>query len=256
MIGVFYPYRADDCVRTKNLSPLQPSELKLSMESVKKYFKEDFEFWIVGDCPQWAKEMENVKFIQHQRNELVHEPALFDATEKLKLYIEHPETPEVFVRMYDDVYLLAPRKLEDLKVTRYLFEYDELADRLRSGGAIWRNQVMRSVEAVRKLGYPGRMTETHCPEVFEKERMQTIFSHFKPGVNRLVTSTLYYNVFPWEREIRDWKTERALFHGYENEFSYGHGNIDKKVKGKFYLNHNDMGLDEELWNWICKRMCT
>jgi hypothetical protein len=253
MIGVFYPYMEEGSSR---------AQLELSIESVKKYLHEEYELWVVGD-PAGAGTDEGtnsrlhdhpVHWIPAVRNGNVHEPNLFDSTEKLRLYIEHRNSPEVFIRMYDDTYFINSRHLCDLLVTRYLFEYEELAEGLKSGGATWRAQVMRSVDAVRKLGYPGIMTETHCPEVFEKERMRTLFDRFNPAVNRMVTSTLYYNLYPWHRELKDRKVERALFYGSENEFSYGPGDIDEKAGMKYYLNHNDDGLNGELWDWLCVRI--
>jgi hypothetical protein len=254
MIGVFYPYLATRCQFG------EMSELEISMESIENFLIEDFEFWIVAS--EWEIEGldirdrllkrfgDKVNFIDHQRNGHVPEPAIFDTAEKMKVYLEHSDTPDEFIRMYDDIYLLGPRKAEDLRITRYLFEYEELSTRLRSGGYLWRSQVMRSVAAVRKYGCRGIMTETHCPELFVKDWMRNIFELFEPGKNRMVTSTLYFNVYPYPRELKDWKTERALFYGYDDEFSYGPGSVNDKVKDKFYLNCNDKGLDAELYRWL------
>src|SRR5665647_3319131 len=104
------------------------------------------------------------------------------------------------------------------------------------------------------------MTETHCPEVFEKDKMRKIFKMFDPLENRLLTSTLYFNVFPYELMLKDRKVERALFYGYENDFSYGPGEcelvetrfnrVSRVCEGKYYLNHNDDGLDDGLKKFI------
>jgi len=96
--------------------------------------------------------------------------ATYDAVSKLKLYIDSIESPDRFLRMYDDVYLTGARTVKQMQITRYLFTNEELiSGEFVSGGIVWRDQVFRSTDAVISLGYPGYMTETHCPEVFEKE---------------------------------------------------------------------------------------
>ncbi len=244
MIGVYYPYLE---------SAKKWEELKYSLRGLDRFFGEDFEVWIVGDLPSWIK---GVRHIPHKKTERITSSATYDAVSKLSQYIDNKDSPERFVRMYDDIYFIAERTLADLEVTRYLFSYEEFSSGgCRSGSLIWQDQVRKSVEAVRQIGYPGYMTETHCPEVFEKKKMQKVFALFGPLENRLLTSTLYYNVFPFGRLLKDRKTERALFYGQENDFSYGNlsgSQMDQILKGKYFLNHNDLGLDNDLKKYICK----
>ncbi|HZK93147.1 MAG TPA: hypothetical protein VFC67_02985 [Prolixibacteraceae bacterium] len=249
MIGIFYPYLA---------SASRWDELRYSLRSLDKFFNEDFEVWIVGDMPEWIR---NVKHIPHQKTEMTKAGATYDAVSKLKLYIDHDDSPHQFLRMYDDVYLTGTRTVKQMQITRYLFTNDELnSGEFASGGIVWRDQVFRSTDAVVSLGYPGYMTETHCPEVFEKMKMRKIFEMFDPLENRLLTSTLYFNVFPYELMLKDRKVERALFYGYESDFSYGPGEcepvetqlnrVSGVCAGKYYLNHNDDGLDDNLKKFI------
>jgi hypothetical protein len=241
MVGVFYPY-LEKAGRWE--------ELKYSLRSLDFFFAEEFEVWIVGDLPVWAK---NVNYIPHQKQEKVYEPSTFDAVMKMKSYLDNPESPDKFLRMYDDVYFIAVRDLCDLEVVRYLFTYDEIKrGLLKSGSMIWRNQVLRSIELVHKNGFEGLMTETHCPEVFEKEKMNKVISTFDAAENRLLTSTLYYNMFPFSRRLKDRKTERALFYGNANEFSYDTSSVNspEDMEGKAFINHNDLGLDDQLKKYI------
>ena len=240
MIGVYYPYLA---------SASSWEELRYSLRSLAKFLKEDYEVWIVGDLPDW---IQNVKHFPHQKAEASNAGATYDAVSKLKLYIDSFDTLDPFLRMYDDIYLTGARTIKQMQVTRYLFTNEELnSGEFASGGIVWRDQVFRSTDAVISLGYPGYMTETHCPEVFEKEKMRKIFEMFDPLVNRLLTSTLYFNVFPYELMLKDRKVERALFYGYENDFSTSPSPSDGgEIEGKYYLNHNDAGLDDRLKKFI------
>jgi len=142
-------------------------ELRYLLRSLDKFFNEDYEVWIVGNLPDW---IQNVKHIPHQKVVITNSGATYDAVSKLKLYIDSIESPDQFLRMYDDVYLTGARTVKQMQITRYLFTNEELiSGEFVSGGIVWRDQVFRSTDAVISLGYPGYMTETHCPEVFEKE---------------------------------------------------------------------------------------
>ena len=252
MIGVYYPYLE---------GAGKWEELRYSLRSLEMHFKEEYEVWIVGDLPEWIK---GVWHIPHVKDATGPMASTCDAIIKLWEYLKSDLTPDVFVRMYDDIYFIGDRGLEDLKVTRYLFDCEDLKrEGIKSGGALWREAVQRTVRATKRFGFEGIMTETHCPEVFEKKRMIEVFDLFEPLENRLLTSTLYYNVFPWERRLKDRKVERMLFYGYENEFSYskppaeagGNSPFDfaQGPEGKFFLNHNDKGLDDGLKRWIERR---
>ena len=251
MIGVYYPYLEREG---------KWDELKYSLRSLERFFDAEYEVWIVGDLPDWIKD---VQYIAHQKTERIVASSTFDAVSKLQLYLNNDRTPEQFIRMYDDVYFIGHRTVTDLELTRYLFTYDEFCHSdFKSGSAVWREQVVRTLESVVRWrdGETGRkgeiyMTETHCPEVFEKEKMREVMERFDPAGFRLLTSSLYYNTFPFEKKLKDRKVERALFYGYENEFSLkpNYTNCDelhKLLRGKYFLNHNDAGLDDGLKGYI------
>ena len=241
---MFYPY-------LEGVSKWE--ELRYSLRSVDKHLKADYDIWIVGDLPDWIC---NVRHIKHDKDTRQYMSATFDAISKVGKYILSDETPEIFIRMYDDVYFLGDRNIDDLSVMRFLFDYKEIMNKKHlSGGKLWRDAVMESVIQAKDKGLEGLMTETHCPEVFTKRNMKKVFEIFEPLGFRLLTSTLYFNLFPFEKRIKDRKTERALFYGYEDDFSFGAGNLTQGgwEDGKFFLNHNDKGLTYELKDYIGKR---
>jgi len=285
-------------------------ELRYSLRSLEKHFKEDFLVYLVGDCPDWLKvscrmpvgndftisEFENLPIEPHEKkiNSVAHLPYTHDAkltalgntNRMLELFLsESCELPageednlpicqfdnlpieaqiqdsppdgragrfkiqdsrrDLFVRMWDDVYFIGDRTLDDLMVTRIIRPANEVKTMV-SGSDVWRRQVLSTAYELQELGYPGYMTESHCPEVFSILNMRLIYEMFElPGQN-LLTSTLYYNIFPYERELIDKKTERALFYGAENEFGFSSVQVAQKCSGKYFLNHNDVGLNEEV----------
>jgi hypothetical protein len=234
MIGVFIPYLASGATW---------DELRYSLRSLEKNLQQEFTVYLVGDKPDWIT---NVIHLPHTREEGVVDTATYDANRKLKLFIDQPDAPDYFIRMNDDIYLLQPVNSIDLEVTRYIRTYGELKSGMLSGGENWKKAVMRSVMAVREKGYKGYMTESHCPEFINRALMKAVYEMYAPIENRLLTSTLYFNTFPHSTYINDKKTERALFYGVESEYSYSSTNVVEKIAGKRYLNHNDVGLNDEL----------
>lgn len=258
-------------------------ELKYSLRSLEKNFKQDFEVWIVGDLPEWVKEswkclefevpkVEKISSVQskcsvagcglihipYQRNES--KSSLWNTTRMMQVFIEKSseclkfgvpkvENEDLFVRMYDDVYLLESITSQDLMVNRIVRTEEEVL-KITSGSSIWRKQVFSTYAELKEREYPGYMTESHCPELFSAKKMKLILQTFGLPGNDLLTSTLYHNIFPYENLIIDKKLERALFYNEENDYSYTSVNVDLKCRGKRFLNHNDAGLNDELKRFI------
>lgn len=235
MIGVYYPYFKEAATW---------DELRFSLRSLEKHLKEEFTVYLVGDKPDWIK---NVVHIPHKRDDVVYEGmVLTDANRKLELFIDHPSIPERFIRMNDDIYLIDDISVTDLEVTRYIRDWSELRN-FASGGSTWRKQVVETCEVLRKCGKEGFVTEHHCPELLEVKKMQHIFCLFFPIENKLQTSTLYFNVYPFEKRIKDRQIERALFFGEgDSEFGFSSDHVLAKIEGKKYLSHNNGGLNQEL----------
>jgi hypothetical protein len=209
MISVYYPFLC---------GAKSWEELRYSLRSLCLFLEPEFEVCITGDLPPWVQ---NVRHIPHAKNLNVRANCTYDAISKLTTFLDNHQCPESFIRMYDDIYLLKHTTLSDLQVTRTLFSYDELHDgRFTSGGSVWNGQVLATSRVARRMGYEGYMTETHCPEVFVSHNLRKIFERVDVLENRLLTSTLYFNMFPFEKRIQDRKTERALFYGADNDFSY------------------------------------
>jgi hypothetical protein len=243
MITVYYPYWE---------SASEWEELRYSLRSLDRHLKTEFEVFIVGDLPRWAQ---NVTHIPYAREYNATNPSTYNALRMLQLFLNYCTTrqiPDDFIRMYDDIYLLQDRCPEDLMVTRIIRTEHEL-NRLISGGQVWRKQVEDTIARLRQLGYKGYMTESHCPELFSVYRMQNIFVYFGLPTIEYLTSTLYYNVYPYPKTINDKKVERSVFYGEENDFSFTSENVSEKCKGKYYLNHNDTGLNSELRNFIRRK---
>lgn len=240
MITVYYPYWE---------SASEWEELRYSIRSIDQHFKTDYQVCIVGDLPNW---IQNVIHLPYTREYFTTNPSIYNALRMLQQFLFFAVTNnlgDLFLRMYDDIYFLQDQTPDDLMVTRIIRTGDE-AMQMKSGGNVWRNQVADTVARLKNLGYEGYITETHCPELFSVKQMQSIFVEFGLPFNELLTSTLYYNVYPFERSLIDRKVHRAIFYGEENDYSFASESVAQKCKGKYFLNHNDTGLNSELRKFI------
>jgi hypothetical protein len=235
MIDVYYPYF---------LREASWDELRYSLRSLQKNLKEEFRVFIVGDLPEYI-DPKKVTFIPHTRCEGMSENTVFDAISKILIYLNHPDAGRKFIRMYDDIYLLDKVNLKEIGKFKAMYDSDYLPERTGT----WWLQLYRTIRIVKWKGYHGWNTETHFPELFEREKMLWIISVYDALEKRLLTSTLYYNVFFVNSKPVLYHDCKGIqfFNNEDNEFyTSSTGDLKKKCKGKLYLNHNDAGLNDNL----------
>jgi hypothetical protein len=242
MVDVYYPYFHREAVW---------EELRYSIRSLEKHLKEEFRLWIVGDLPEWL-DLDAIYFMNHKRCEGMDQNTVFDAIQKLLLYLNHPNAAEQFIRMYDDIYLLDDVDLLEIGKFKAMYPYDKIPKRYEK----WWGQLYRSVDAVRLKGYPGWNTETHLPELFYRDKMKWIIDTYKALERRLLTSTLYFNAFFAGQEPILFKDCRGIqfYNNQDNEYyTSSKGDLDEKCKGMLYLNHNNAGLNDNLKSFLQHR---
>jgi len=242
MITIYYPYWE---------AGSSWNELRYSLRSLEKHLKSPFEIVFVGDKPDWVQ---NVTHIPYTRDNT--KTSLWNTLRMMELFLEYQLRSgfqcDQFIRMYDDVYFLRDMTVEELKVTRVIRTPEEVMS-IASGGEIWRKQIFATVDELHQREYLGYLTESHCPEVFSVRKMNLVYSVFELAEKELLTSTLYYNIFPYAHRITDKKTQRALFYNEENDYSFSSDNVAQKCQDKYFLNHNDQGLNRELKEFIESR---
>ncbi len=244
MIDVYYPYFQREA---------KWEELRYSLRSLEKHLQAEFRVWIVGDLPGWI-DPTAVHFIPHKRCEGMQENTTYDAISKILLFISHPDTSLYFIRMYDDIYLLQNADLVEIGQFRAMYDWKSLPE--KHGTGTWWEQLRRTLRFVTRKGYHGWNTETHLPELFNKEKLKWAIDIYDALKNRLLTSTLYFNTFYPNIEPLLFSKEYAIqfYDNHDNQFyTSSEGNLQEKCKGKMYLNHNDKGLNENLKKFLMQR---
>jgi hypothetical protein len=242
MIDVYYPYFEREVAW---------EELRYSLRSLEKNLKEKFKVFIVGDLPSWMNP-ETVIYIPHSRCEGMKENTTYDAISKLQLYLNHPDAGRSFIRLYDDIYLISKINLYEIGKFKAMFDGSEAPPRTGT----WWEQLYRTIRVVKMKGYYGWNTETHFPELFEREKMSWIIKAYDALEKRLLTSTLYFNTFFFNQKPMMFEDCHGIqFYNNENNRFYtsSDGDLEKKCKGKIYLNHNNAGLNDNLKQFLMNR---
>ena len=230
-------------------------ELRYSLRSLEKHFTEPFNVVIVGDMPGFINP-DLITYIPVDRLTQVPENITADAIFKMLTICDSELVEGIFIRIYDDVYLLKDMGIDEIGKVRAMKDMNH-TKRLESDGSssdTWQNQLWHTYDVVRAKNRYGWNFETHLPEVFVKSVMKFILTGHDAMTYRLLISTLYNNIC-WDTsdphpDLINRKTNiRAGFYGVSSEYSYKPIEPDEyrqAIKGKMFLNHNDDGLTKTL----------
>lgn len=237
MIDVFYQYL---------FNQEKWQELKYSLRSLDAHLKSPYRVWIVGDMPDWIK---NVNHIPHQRTNDVWCSKCLSANEKIELVFNHHEIGESLLEMSDDHYFLHDITEKDLDI--YL-AVNHSSNLNHTSSGIHKELLLETFKSLTAAKKSTWNCETHTPRLYSKILLQEVFEKYQPKENRLLASTLYFNevyneVKPHVMQKPD--KYKAGFYGLDNEYSFKSTNtaeIQTILSGKTFLNHNDDGWSVSL----------
>lgn len=136
-------------------------EIKYSLRSLEKHFKEDFDVTVIGDYePAW---MTNVSYIKTPRYSMPNA----DTGSKLRLCTLIFDS---FIWMNDDIYLAKDTTLAEMKET---YAKEIYSDKSHSGANAWVKIATESYKAISEV-YPGKPLfnyVTHTPIYFESDKL-------------------------------------------------------------------------------------
>lgn len=182
MTTIVYPY-------LHQLS--QWDELKYSIRSVCKNFKEPFEIVIIGDKPTWY----NGKHIQTTPIRGRKFTRAFDIARKLEIICKSEMITENFVYMYDDQYFINSTELKDFDGAVCM---NEIVKRKvpKLGSETWLELMARTVEVLHQNGHEKIYNyETHLPRVLSKKKLRIMMDAYDLHRNPLLFNTIYFNEF-------------------------------------------------------------
>jgi hypothetical protein len=228
-------------------------ELRYSLRSLEKHYADPFRVVIVGDKPEWCQ---NVIHVPVERQTGMKENLTYDAVWKLITICKSDMISGIFVRMYDDIYLLRNMDFKFLSLMKANYNATDRMNRTDGTQSdVWLGQLHRTYTTLLESGQKTIWNfETHLPEVFLKSIVLWILEKYNVLEQRLLITTLYNNICWQEGDQEPWLVDiktniKAGFYGSNTNYSHKSsdaGNIRSILKGKYFLNHNDEGLNPGL----------
>jgi hypothetical protein len=175
------------------------NELEYSIRSVKKNCK-DARCIVVGDTPEVS--FDDVIHItgppRHEQGNV----AEMTMTDQINKFIEISNNPEIsdeFVLMYDDIFILKPTTVDELKINwarQEVTDIDQyLTSKTRGGSNSYKKQWRYTYEFIKMIrSSDGKKTydwETHTPRYFDKEKLRTLLDKWDLKANEMLTQALY-----------------------------------------------------------------
>lgn len=204
-------------------------EIKYSLRSLNKYFKDSFEIYIIGYKPEYInnKNIKHIPFFDSKEMSVAS-----NSSAKLKIAREILNKP--FIWIYDDVYLLKDSYLNDLKKRTIIENLDKVKN--KGDNTTWKKKLWNTYDALKSKKYSGYNFATHLPIYLEPKKIDRIFDEFKILEGEHLFSVAYPNVF-LEQPV-EFCSEKIGFYSDKNELTW--------TNDKRFLNHDDKGLTDKL----------
>ena len=220
-------------------------EIRYSIKSVKKYFPEYRNIWVVGIKPDWMGD--EIKHIEAGKGSRGMANKVANIHDKMMKIAMCDEISEDFVFMCDDFYILQPVTKADFYLTRARADtnseeyYKRLNRHYRGSNHAFKRMLLETLVDVKKKGYYGWDGECHVPRIINRYKLKQTLDKFG---NRNLWATCYLN-----HHFRG-KPKMIGFSGldvpgsdrlvYRKNQKDG-GVVRKHMKGKLFFNHGNAG---------------
>ena len=171
----------------------ESEELKYSMRSAQENLIDAGNFVLCGDIPKWfsGDAILSKKWTRRQNKKKFgtrHWAKWIDSIVKLKKIINDDRVTQKFLWMYDDTFIVKPTRIADMLEPR-------ASGRIRASekGNLWRKARARTGKALADANLPNWDYSTHCPIVYDKERLRETIEKFGCDRNPRVIESLYCN---------------------------------------------------------------
>jgi hypothetical protein len=224
-------------------------ELYYSVKSVQKFFKGlPYQIFVVGDNPK----IKGVNHIPCERIKGKTNAKALDATKKLRKIVDSDTINDNFIYMYDDIVFLKNLTVDDFTpiiAHNHVRDINDYWGRGRKPSDNWIQVFNKTILKLKYHNLPTFNYETHLPRLLNKERVTEVLDKFKLEDNLYMFSTLYFNTFYTNPDILLKENEYIKA---DITIPYEDHNLDKYMKGRKFLNYNDMGLNKSLQRYIKK----
>ena len=169
-------------------------ELRYSIRSAESNIDDLKNISICGDIPSWftGHAIPSPKWTKRQNAEQFGTKRwakVIDSIVKLKRIIDDPNVTDDFLWMYDDTFIVKPMEIADLLEP---LASGHIRESERNRGK-WRRVRERTAKALNDANLPTWNYSTHCPIVYNKQRLRETIETFRPDIRPRVIESLYCN---------------------------------------------------------------
>ena len=237
-------------------STWQNNELRYMLRSLDQNLKGDYDIYVYGKAPEWLTNVTVVDIDRYYPEHLVEinngkldYENFFDTLNKVKTFAS--ENDSTFLYCYDDVLLVKELNINDIENIPMEVEnpaffkirnFDKHGKTMNAAVSLLQNN---------KVAQTIYNYETHIPRVYNCDKLNHLLKEYDFSQWRIPYSlaTLYFNVYP-EEAMQDTSIIKNIKAGFyfddESVASYMSNsltNIEQAIKGKTWINYNDMGLN-------------
>jgi hypothetical protein len=160
-------------------------EIRYALRSIDKNFLEDFKVHIIGYCPEWCQNVNHIPFTDDRSKH-----SDYNMNKKLKIAME--KLP-CFIWTYDDIYLIKPVNLDDIKQPKVIKDLTKSKPSERENIRDWQKLGWDTYDRCMELGLSGYNAEIHLPFFYESEKLARAFELFRLEAGEHLSNTAYFN---------------------------------------------------------------
>ncbi len=203
-------------------SKSQGNEIKLSLNTWKKFCKFKYHFIVIGEFNEQLKDefpwVEFIKCQSIQKIEGQYNPHL-DINNKFNIiYKKYGNAYDRFIYMTDDEYAIKPFNLEDIE--KIYYHSSNFIGRQDQPTSYWNHDKWKTKQLLIKENLPTINYTTHYPCFFEFKKFNEIQKKFNMLNESYVFDDIYFNYFKHEEPILDNEIRLGIWNKkiFDNEF--------------------------------------
>lgn len=226
MINIVYPYSKDKAKWV---------EIIYSIKSIRKYFTEEsYQIHIIGPIDPQIPDTNFIPYFDKEgfTAEQANGGKLF--------YCCH--VFEEFIWMNDDMYLLKPTSIEDIKTLQPLCNMTKYKTR---GTNRWQTLLWNTHDLLKQMEIKDVYNySTHTPQYYNSEKLKWLNNIISIFEGKALLEIAYFNWF--QETVPEFMTEIEKAGFYDKNSTLNIVQIKEKMKGCRFLNHDDNGLSDDL----------
>ena len=172
----------------------QGRELEYAVAGWRKHFKEKYLIVVVGDRHPIVDSGKDIMYIKCERVGAQkagnYRPHIDFVKKFRKVYEKFPDS-KGFIFSADDVYAVNDFDIIDVKTLRQNGKRIEIS----TLGSAWNIEKKKTLDLLKKEGYPVRNFTTHLPVWFEWDKLIAMFDKYDMDNNSYILEDMYFNIY-------------------------------------------------------------